>query len=52
MFVVQFRFVVFRPFVDEIIVGKIRSCVSEGVKGKFKFPLFPVTIFTDFFKRN
>ena len=24
----------FRPFIDEVIVGKIRSCVSEGVKGK------------------
>lgn len=30
---VQFRFVVFRPFIDEILVGKIRSCSSEGVRG-------------------
>ena len=30
---VRFRVVVFRPFVDEILVGKIRSCSSEGVRG-------------------
>ena len=30
---VHFRFVVFRPFVDEILVGKIRSCSPEGVRG-------------------
>ncbi|XP_075215191.1 RNA polymerase III subunit H [Lycorma delicatula] len=28
---VVFRYVVFRPFIDEIIVGKIRSCTKEGV---------------------
>ncbi|XP_014238077.1 DNA-directed RNA polymerase III subunit RPC8 [Trichogramma pretiosum] len=28
---VNFRFVVFRPFIDEVIVGRIRSCDSEGV---------------------
>ena len=30
---VRFRFVVFRPFVDEVLVGKIRSCSAEGVRG-------------------
>lgn len=28
---VRFRYVVFRPFMEEILVGKIRSCNSEGV---------------------
>ena len=31
---VKFRFVVFRPFVDEILVGRIKSCSHEGVTGK------------------
>ncbi|XP_060573269.1 DNA-directed RNA polymerase III subunit RPC8-like [Ruditapes philippinarum] len=29
--IVQFRYVVFRPFVDEILLGKIKSCSKEGV---------------------
>ncbi|XP_077490494.1 RNA polymerase III subunit H [Amblyomma americanum] len=28
---VKFRYVVFRPFMDEVLVGKIRSCSQEGV---------------------
>ncbi|XP_077979998.1 DNA-directed RNA polymerase III subunit RPC8-like [Glandiceps talaboti] len=28
---VHFRYVVFRPFMDEIFIGKIRSCSREGV---------------------
>lgn len=28
---VHFRYVVFRPFLDEILVGRIRSCSREGV---------------------
>ncbi|KAK6171402.1 hypothetical protein SNE40_019598 [Patella caerulea] len=28
---VHFRYVVFRPFVDEILVGKIKGCSKEGV---------------------
>lgn len=31
---VEFRFIVFRPFIDEIIVGKIKSCSKDGVCGK------------------
>ena len=31
---VAFRFVVFRPFTNEVLVGKIRSCSAEGVRGK------------------
>jgi len=31
---VSFRFVVFRPFQDEIIMGKIKNCTPEGVHGK------------------
>lgn len=30
---VRFRFIVFRPFIDEIIVGKIKSSSPEGVRG-------------------
>ncbi|ESO00825.1 hypothetical protein HELRODRAFT_112966 [Helobdella robusta] len=29
--IVEFRFVVFRPFVDEILTGKIKNSSSEGV---------------------
>ncbi|XP_033631113.1 DNA-directed RNA polymerase III subunit RPC8-like [Asterias rubens] len=28
---VNFRYVVFRPFMDEILIGRIRSCSREGV---------------------
>ena len=28
---VRFRYVVFRPFVGETLVGKVRSCSREGV---------------------
>ncbi|KDR14462.1 DNA-directed RNA polymerase III subunit RPC8 [Zootermopsis nevadensis] len=28
---VNFRYVVFRPFIEEVITGKIRSCSREGV---------------------
>ena len=30
---VKFRFVVFRPFIDEVLTGRIRSCNHEGVQG-------------------
>ncbi|XP_027897501.1 DNA-directed RNA polymerase III subunit RPC8 isoform X2 [Xiphophorus couchianus] len=30
---VHFRFVVFHPFLDEILVGKIKYCSQEGVHG-------------------
>ena len=33
LFLVRFRFIVFRPFIDEVIVGKIKSSSSEGVRG-------------------
>uniref|UniRef100_A0A023FA39 DNA-directed RNA polymerase III subunit RPC8 n=1 Tax=Triatoma infestans TaxID=30076 RepID=A0A023FA39_TRIIF len=28
---VEFRFVVFRPFIEEVIIGKIKNCTKEGV---------------------
>ncbi|KAK0168530.1 hypothetical protein PV327_002317 [Microctonus hyperodae] len=28
---VSFRYIVFRPFIEEILVGKIRSCSADGV---------------------
>ncbi|VVC90883.1 unnamed protein product [Leptidea sinapis] len=30
---VKFRYIVFRPIVEEILIGKIRSCSREGVHG-------------------
>ncbi|CAH1794185.1 unnamed protein product [Owenia fusiformis] len=29
--IVHFRYVVFRPFLDEVLLGKIKSCSKEGV---------------------
>ncbi|XP_061425951.1 DNA-directed RNA polymerase III subunit RPC8 [Lethenteron reissneri] len=34
---VHFRFVVFRPFLDEIIIGKIKCCSQEGVQVSLGF---------------
>lgn len=31
---VTFRYIVFRPFVNEVLTGKIRSCNRDGVHGK------------------
>lgn len=31
---VHFRYVVFHPFLDEILVGKIKYCSQEGVHGE------------------
>jgi DNA-directed RNA polymerase III subunit RPC8 len=28
---VTFRYIVFRPFIDEILVGKVKSCSREGI---------------------
>jgi len=28
---VKFRFVVFRPFIDEVLIGKVKSCSRDGV---------------------
>lgn len=33
-FLVHFRYVVFHPFLDEILIGKIKGCSPEGVHGK------------------
>ncbi|XP_050497959.1 DNA-directed RNA polymerase III subunit RPC8 [Diabrotica virgifera virgifera] len=43
---VNFRFIVFRPFIEEILVGKIRSCSQEGVHvtlGFFEDIIIPPT---------
>ncbi|CAG9860568.1 unnamed protein product [Phyllotreta striolata] len=43
---VNFRFIVFRPFIEEILTGKIRSCSQEGVHvtlGFFEDILIPPT---------
>lgn len=37
---VTFRFIVFRPWMEEILIGKIRSCSPEGVHGNFLVTLF------------
>ncbi|CAF4908933.1 unnamed protein product [Pieris macdunnoughi] len=42
---VKFRYIVFRPIVEEILIGKIRSCSREGVHvtmGFFDDILIPV----------
>lgn len=30
---VNFRYIVFRPFMTEILIGKVKSCNREGVHG-------------------
>lgn len=30
---VLFRFIVFRPIIEEIVIGKIKSCSRDGVQG-------------------
>lgn len=43
---VSFRFIVFRPFIEEVLIGKIRSCSQEGVHvtlGFFEDILIPPT---------
>lgn len=37
---VKFRYVVFRPMIEEVIIGKIRTCSSEGVHGKLQIYLY------------
>lgn len=32
----KFRLVIFRPFVGEVITGRVKSCSSSGVRGKLK----------------
>ena len=36
-FTVKFRLVVFRPFVGEVLIGKIRSCTEEGLSVSLAF---------------
>ncbi|KAK1341658.1 hypothetical protein QTO34_018075 [Cnephaeus nilssonii] len=38
---VHFRYVVFHPFLDEILIGKIKGCSPEGVHGFFDDILIP-----------
>eukprot|EP00063_Salmo_salar_P068166 XP_014043001.1 PREDICTED: DNA-directed RNA polymerase III subunit RPC8-like [Salmo salar] len=38
---VHFRYVVFHPFLDEILVGKIKYCSQEGVHGERNTSSFP-----------
>uniref|UniRef100_A0A8B9I2V2 DNA-directed RNA polymerase subunit n=1 Tax=Anser brachyrhynchus TaxID=132585 RepID=A0A8B9I2V2_9AVES len=33
---VHFRYVVFHPFLDEILIGEIKSCSQDGVHGKLQ----------------
>lgn len=37
---VIFRFIVFRPFMEEILIGKIRSCSVDGVHGNVYIQLY------------
>lgn len=38
---VHFRYVVFHPFLDEILMGKIKGCSPEGVHGECDSALLP-----------
>lgn len=31
---VTFRYIVFRPYIEEVLIGKIRSSSPDGVHGK------------------
>lgn len=43
---VEFRFVIFRPFIEEVILGKIKGCNKEGVQGSLlSFIKYCVTLF-------
>ena len=33
---VHFRYIVFRPVIDEILVGKVKSCSKEGINGEWE----------------
>lgn len=39
---VHFRAVVFRPLMEEILMGTVKSCTSEGVFGKTMIQLHPL----------
>jgi DNA-directed RNA polymerase III subunit RPC8 len=48
--VVKFRYIVFRPFQDEIIIGKIKRCAPDGVYGmEFKIIMLEFYIICNFF---
>merc|ERR1712130_662083 len=34
---VKFRYIVFRPFLNEVIVGKVRSCTKDGLRISLDF---------------
>lgn len=34
---VTFRYVIFRPFIDEVLVGKVKNCSKEGIYVSVKF---------------
>merc|ERR1712168_1515802 len=34
---VKFRFVMFRPFLNEVLIGKVRSCTAEGLRVSVDF---------------
>lgn len=44
---VTFRFIVFRPWMEEILIGKIRCCSPEGVHGNPPTSLFTFTQFKE-----
>jgi len=41
---VTFRFIVFRPWMEEILIGKIRSCSPEGVHGNHMIQFFIIYV--------
>ena len=33
---VKFQLIVFRPFIDEVLIGKVRSSSLEGLRGAYQ----------------
>ena len=33
---VKFQLIVFRPFIDEVLIGKVRSSSPEGLRGAYQ----------------
>ena len=34
LFTVHFRYVVFRPFIEEVLIGKVKNYSKEGIHGE------------------
>lgn len=46
---VEFRLVVFKPFVSEVLIGKVESSTEEGIRGAEIDKFLPWAAFTPIF---